>query len=143
MRKVALWRSMATVQIDRQHVLTKKEKAVMRIVYQEAERQNGSCLLSPIDILEKIPLDIPFEENELDQTLRNLEIDEYFDVIRSDKKGELVYCINMQKKGLQFARVEHAFKSNLALKIALTLGLSVVTALIGVGIRALVKLITK
>lgn len=130
---------MATVQIDRQHVLTKKEKAVMRIVYQEAERQNGSCLLSPIDILEKIPLDIPFEENELDQTLRNLEIDEYFDVIRSDKKGELVYCINMQKKGLQFARVEHAFKSNLAL----TLGLSVVTALIGVGIRALVKLITK
>lgn len=69
---------MATVQIDRQHVLTKKEKAVMRIVYQEAERQNGSCLLSPIDILEKIPLDIPFEEDELDQTLRNLEIDEYF-----------------------------------------------------------------
>lgn len=64
-------------------------------------------------------------------------------MIRSDKKGELVYCINMQKKGLQFARVEHAFKSNLALKIALTLGLSVVTALIGVGIRALVKLITK
>ena len=120
---------MATVQIDRQHVLTKKEKAVMRIVYQEAERQNGSCLLSPIDILEKIPLDIPFEEDE---------IDEYFDVIRSDKKGELVYCINMQKKGLQFARVEHAFKSNLALKIMLTLGLSVVTALIGVGIRYLV-----
>lgn len=79
-----------------------------------------------------------FEEDELDQTLRNLEIDEYFDVIRSDKKGELVYCINMQKKGLQFARVEHAFKSNLALKIMLTLGLSVVTALIGVGIRYLV-----
>lgn len=44
----------------------------------------------------------------------------------------------MQKKGLQFARVEHAFKSNLALKIMLTLGLSVVTALIGVGIRYLV-----
>ncbi|MGN0744452.1 MAG: hypothetical protein ACI4MZ_04180 [Christensenellales bacterium] len=132
---------MASVQIDRQHVLTKKEKAVMRIVYQEAERQNGSCLLTPIDILQNIPLDIPFEEDELDQTLRNLEIDEYFDVIRSDKKGELVYCINMQKKGLQFARVEHAFKSNLALKIMLTLGLSVVTALIGVGIRYLLRVL--
>ncbi|MFH4094669.1 hypothetical protein WAI78_20675, partial [Acinetobacter baumannii] len=89
------------------------------------------------DILKNIPLDIPFEEDELDQTLRNLEIDEYCDVIRSDEKGELVYCINMQKKGLQFPRVEHAFKSNLALKIMLTLGLSVVTALIGVGIRYL------
>lgn len=49
-----------------------------------------------------------------------------------------MYCINMQKKGLQFARVERAFKSNLLFKILLTLGLSVVTALIGVGIRQLV-----
>lgn len=126
------------VQVDRQHVLTKKEKAVMRVVYQEADKQDGSCLLTPIDILEKIPLDIEFDENELDGVLKNLEIDEYFDVTRSDKRGELVYCINMQKKGLQFARVERAFKSNLTFKILLTLGLSVVTALIGVGIRQLV-----
>lgn len=126
------------VQVDRQHVLTKKEKAVMRVIYQEADKQDGSCLLMPIDILEKLPLDIDFEESELDVTLKNLELDEYFDVTRSDKKGELVYCINMQKKGMQFARVERAFKSNLTFKILLTLGLSVVTALIGVGIRQLV-----
>ena len=94
------------MQVERQHVLTKKEKAVMRVIYQEAEKQNGSCLLTPIDIFEKIPLDLDFEEDELDTTLRNLEIDDYFDITRSDKKGELVYCINMQKKGLQFARVE-------------------------------------
>ena len=117
------------VQVDRQHVLTKKEKAVMRVIYQEADKQNGSCLITPIEIFEKLPLDLPFEEDE---------IDDYFDITRSDKKGELVYCINMQKKGLQFARVERAFKSNLVFKILLTLGLSVVTALIGVGIRQLV-----
>ncbi len=126
------------VQVDRQHVLTKKEKAVMRVVYQEAEKQNGSCLLMPIDIFEKLPLDLDIEESELDPIMRNLEIDEYFDITRSDKKGELVYCINMQKKGMQFARVERAFKSNLIFKILLTLGLSVVTALIGVGIKMLV-----
>ena len=85
------------MQVERQHVLTKKEKAVMRVIYQEAEKQNGSCLLTPIDIFEKIPLDLDFEEDELDTTLRNLEIDDYFDITRSDKKGELVYCINMQK----------------------------------------------
>ncbi len=129
------------VQIDRQHVLTKKEKAVMRVVYLEADKQNGSCLLTPIDIFEQLPLDIAFEEDELDVILRNLEIDDYFDVTRSDRKGELVYCINMQKKGLQFARVERAFKSNLTFKIILTLLLSVGTALIGVGIRALVNLL--
>ena len=30
------------VQVDSQHVLTKKEKAVMRVIYQEADNQNGS-----------------------------------------------------------------------------------------------------
>lgn len=131
------------VQIERQHVLTKKEKAVMRVVYKEADKQNGACLLTPIDIFEQLPLDIPFEEEELDLILRNLEIDDYFVLTRSDKKGELVYCINMQKKGLQFARVERAFKSNLRLKIFLTLALSVGTALIGVAIRQLVAYILK
>lgn len=126
------------VQVERQHVLNKKEKEVMRVIYQEADKQDGSCLLAPIDILEKLPLDLEFEESELDVTLKNLEIDEYFDVTRSDRKGELVYCINMLKKGRQFARVERAFKSNLAFKILLTLGLSVVTALIGVGVRQLI-----
>ncbi len=134
---------MGVVQIERQHVLTKKEKAVMRVIYKEADKQNGACLLTPINIFEQLPLDIPFEEEELDVILKNLEIDDYFLLTRSDRKGELVYCINMQKKGLQFARVERAFKSNLRFKIFLTLALSVGTALIGVAIRALVDYILK
>ena len=85
------------VQVERQHVLTKKEKAVMRVIYQEADKQNGSCLITPIEIFEKLPLDLPIEEDELDTTLRNLEIDDYFDITRSDKKGELVYCINAKE----------------------------------------------
>lgn len=124
--------------VDKQHILTKKEKAVMRVVYQEADKQDGSCLLSPIDIFVKLPLDLDIEEEELDLILRNLQIDEYFDVTRSDKKGELVYCINMQKKGLQFARVERAFKSNLTFKILLALGMCVVTTLVSIGIRMLI-----
>lgn len=129
------------VQIERQHVLTRKEKAVMRVVYQEAEKQNGACLLTPIDIFVQLPLELDFEEDELDLILRNLEIDDYFNVTRSDRKGELVYCINMQKKGLQFARVERAFKSNLILKFLVTIGMTVVTALIGFGIKRLIEYI--
>ena len=124
--------------VDKQHILTKKEKAVMRVVYQEADKQDGSCLLSPIDIFVKLPLDLDIEEEELDLILKNLQIDEYFDVTRSDRKGELVYCINMQKKGLQFARVERAFKSNLTFKILLALGMWVVTTLVSIGIRMLI-----
>lgn len=88
------------VQVDRQHVLTKKEKAVMRVIYQEADKQNGSCLITPIEIFEKLPLDLPFEEDELDTTLRNLEIDDYFDITRSDKKRRTRVLHQHAKEGL-------------------------------------------
>lgn len=127
------------MQLERQHVLTKKEKAVMRVIYKEADKQSGACLLTPIDIFTQLSLDLDFEEHELDVALRNLEIDDYFDVTQSDKKGELVYCINMHKKGLQFARVERAFKSNLRFKILLTIGTAIMSALIGFGIKFLLN----
>lgn len=123
--------------LERQHVLTKKEKAVMRVVYKDADKQNGACLLTPIDIFSQIPLDLDFEESELDVTLRNLEIDDYFDLTRSDKKGELVYCINMHKKGLQFARVERAFKSNVMFRILLAVATGLVSAAAGWGLKVL------
>ena len=121
--------------LEKQHVLTKKEKAVMRVIYHEADKQSGACLLTPIDIFSQVPLDLDFEEHELDIALRNLEIDDYFDVTRSDKKGELVYCINMHKKGLQFARVERAFKSNLIFRILLAVATGLTSAAVGWGLK--------
>ena len=130
--------------LERQHVLTKKEKAVMRVIYKEADKQSGACLLTPIDIFTQVPLDLDFEENELDVALRNLEIDDYFDITRSDKKGELVYCINMHKKGLQFARVEKAFKSNVMFRILLAVATGLTSAAVGWGLKALLtELLTK
>ena len=123
--------------LEKRHVLTKKEKAVMRVIYHEADKQSGACLLTPIDIFSQVPLDLDFEEHELDIALRNLEIDDYFDVTRSDKKGELVYCINMHKKGLQFARVERAFKSNLIFRILLAVATGLTSAAVGWGLKAL------
>ena len=123
--------------LEKQHVLTKKEKAVMRVIYHEADKQSGACLLTHIDIFSQVPLDLDFEEHELDIALRNLEIDDYFDVTRSDKKGELVYCINMHKKGLQFARVERAFKSNLIFRILLAVATGLTSAAVGWGLKAL------
>lgn len=125
------------MQLERQHVLTKKEKAVMRVIYHEADKQNGACLLTPIQIFSQIPLDLDFEERELEIAMRNLEIDDYFDLTCSDKKGELVYCINMHKKGLQFARVERAFKSNVMFRILLAAATGLTSAMVGWGLKAL------
>lgn len=125
------------MQLERQHVLTKKEKAVMRVIYRSADQQSGACLLTPNEIFCEIPLDLDFEEQELDVALRNLEIDDYFDLTRSDKKGELVYCINMHKKGLQFARVERAFKSNVLFRILLAAATGLTSAMVGWGLKVL------
>ena len=75
------------INLERQHVLTKKEKNVMRVIYQAADKKNGVCLISPIEIFEKLPLDIEYEEEELDTIMSNLAIDDYFDLTRSDKKA--------------------------------------------------------
>jgi len=125
--------------LEKQHILTKEEKAVMRLVYDVAEKNNGMCLLTPIEIFEGISLDVEIRESELWTILRNLEIDDYFDVTPSERKGELVYAINMHQKGLAYARVEKAFKNNLAFKIGLTIGLACLSALIAVSLRLIFK----
>ena len=126
------------INLERQHVLTKKEKNVMRVIYQAADKQSGTCLLSPIEIFEKLPLDIEYEEAELDTIMSNLAIDDYFDLTRSDKKGELVYCINMKQKGLAFARVERAFRSNVTFRLLLALGCGICSGLAAMGLRYLI-----
>ena len=93
--------------LERQHVLSKKERAVM--------------------------------EKELDAALGALELDDYFDVTPSDKKGELVYCINMHRKGLAYARVEKAFKSNLKFKILLALAGGVCSGDAAWGVKLLIQ----
>ena len=128
--------------LERQHVLTKKERAVMRTVYQAADKKSGVCLLSPIELFDRLSLDLDFDEEELDGTLRNLEIDDYFDITRSDKRGELVYCINMHQKGLAFDRVEKAFKSNLKFKIILAIVGGVCSGAAAWGIKLLIQQIS-
>ncbi len=125
--------------LERQHVLTKKEKEVMRVVFNQSDKQSGVCLLTPIDFFSKIPLDLEIKEDELEPTLRALEVDGYFDITLSDKKGELIYCINMNQKGLAFARVEKAFRKNLRFRLLLALICGMASAVAGVIIRLIFK----
>jgi len=121
--------------LERQHVLSKSEQAVMRAVLRATDKNTGACLLTPIDIFQSIPLDVSIEENELDSILRDLEIDDYFELIRSEKKGELVYCLNLHKKGLQYARVEKTFKSNVIFRLVFACCTATVGAIVGCIIK--------
>ena len=132
------------INLEKQHVLTKKEKNVMRVIYEVADKKNGTCLISPIEIFKELPLDIEYEEEELDTIMSNLALDDYFDLTRGEKKGELVYCINMRKKGLAFARVERAFRSNVTFRLLLAVGCGICSGLAAMGLKALIEyLLTK
>jgi len=123
--------------LEKQHVLTKKERAVMYYIFNEAVKSDGVCLLRPVDIFSNLSLDLDFEQNELDATLKALELDDFFDVTYSDKKGEFFYVINLHQKGFAYMRVEKAFRANVRFKVLITVVMALITVAITLGLRML------
>ena len=127
--------------LDRQG-LSKKEKAVMRALFNEAKLRNGVCLATPIDILSEIPYSLDFKEEELAPILKVLEIDDYFDFVEVDKKGELVYCITLHKKRLNFQRWQELFRKSVYFKIGITIVFACFSTLIGTLIKLIISAIS-
>lgn len=125
--------------LEKDATLTKKEKAIMRYVYNEASKNKGVCIMRPVDVYSNVSYDLAFEADELEPTLKNLELDDYFDLTKTDKRGELYYCINMHKRGLAFARDEASFKKKLAFKISIAVISGALTAVVGWLIKFLLN----
>ena len=123
--------------LEKQHVLTKKERAVMRAVYLAADKKSGVCLLSPIDLFDSLSLDLDFDEDELDATLAGLELDDYFDIIDSDRKGEKMYVITLHPNGEAFPRTQLQVRRSIAFKIGLSVGGAIVTFLVGLLLNSI------
>lgn len=78
--------------------LTKKEKAVMWAIFNAAENGDGVAILKPVDILRAIPFKIEFAKEELEPTLKALELDEYIDFVQADKDGEKTIASTLKTK---------------------------------------------
>lgn len=85
-------------------MLSKKEKAVMKAIYVESVKKNGTCLMRPIDILKNMTYKIEFPSEELTKIIKDLELDDYYEVIDTEKKGEKLYCFTLHQKGYAFSR---------------------------------------
>ncbi len=123
--------------LDKEHILTKKEKAVMSLIFKEASKSDGVCLLRPVDIFQNLSYELNFEENELKMTLNALALDDYFEITETDKKGEFFYCISLCKKGLAYARTERDFKKSIGLKVVITIA----SSLIAVTVTAILRFV--
>lgn len=101
-------------------MLNKKEKTVLKTILNLSAGKDA-CLISPTDILKRIPYNINISKRDFKDILQTLEYDGYLEIIESDNKGEKVYCITLTTKGQGFNRELIHYKRTIYFKIGLTL----------------------
>lgn len=117
-------------------MLTKFEDKIMNAIYCSCKGKSG-CLLTPDDILSLSGVRGSVNYEKLDKILDSLELDDYFDIIISDRKGEKVYCITLHEKGQGYTRQKTIIKRNLGFKLIIT----VIFALISFAVTFVLKAI--
>lgn len=119
-------------------VLNKKEKVLMDVIYGAASQKTGQCLITPVDILSKIPYKVNFREEDLPAVLDALSIDGYFEYESANRKGDTVYLISLKEKGLAYARDKKAARIKLYWRIGTTIAFALLGYLIKVIISAII-----
>lgn len=107
-------------------VLGKKERVLMDVIYKEASTSSsGQCLMSPVDILSKIPYKVDFREADLEENMNQLMLDNYFDYEKAKKtNGDLMYIITLRDNGLSYQRDKLVARRKLIIRIALTIAIA-------------------
>ena len=118
-------------------MLNRREKIVMQYLFDTCMSNGDKCLLSAKEISVAVYSKVDWTEYEVDQIINNLALDEYLNVIHSDKKGQTVYCISLAEKGKAFARERHNSKVTTNMLILRTVLLAVLSFVIGLILKAI------
>ena len=84
-------------------MLNKREVEVMNRVY-ELCHERGVCLISPAELLSLLPLRRKYTEEQVEGILQELALDDYFELLSSERKGEKMYVISLRANGYAFKR---------------------------------------
>ena len=115
-------------------MLTRKEFEIMGAVYSLC-RDKGVCLISPAEILALLSPRRKYTEEDLENTLNELALDNYFELLSSERKGEKMYVITLHAEGRAFKRYSVQMKRDFALKIGWAVTSAVVAFLVGVVLK--------
>lgn len=110
-------------------MLSRKEKYIMEYLYQRCTGKN-SCLINPREIITFASDRYIMYPPEVEKIVTNLVYDNYIDVAKSDKKGEMVYCVSLKLKGQGFHRELVNIKRSTAVNIGRTVLLAILSFLI-------------
>lgn len=96
-------------------------------------------LVSPYEILAVLPEKAKFDEEKLERVLSSLELDGYFELVFSDRKGEKTYCIHMHEAGLAFRRQDVKRRRDLVVRLLLAGVCGLLSAAIGLLLKAILS----
>lgn len=118
-------------------MLNKKEKIVMRIIYDKTANKRKATIVTEDEIFDEIPERAKISRDQMNEILQKLALDDYFELIRSEKRGQPVLVITLAKNGEAFEREVEKDKRNLHQKLVITVICAIITAVVGVIIRAI------
>lgn len=115
-------------------MLSKQESEVMNVVY-NLSAEKGICLVSPTELLDLLPAKRSYTEDSLDKVLSELALDDYFELLSSERKGEKMYVISLRSNGYAFKRYYTQIKRDVALKLGWAIASAVVAFLVGLILK--------
>ncbi len=116
--------------------LNRKEEEVMNAVFTLAGGKE-SFLVSPQEIMALLPPKAGYDEERLECVLRALELDGYFQLTPSERKGEKTYVIHLLGEGLAYKRSGAQRKRALYMRIGLTVAFAVLSFAVGMILKAI------
>ncbi len=115
-------------------MLSRREAEVMNAVYTLCH-EKGVCLIAPSELLSILPPRKKFTEEQLDRILAELSLDDYFELLSSDRKGEKMYVISLRTNGYAFKRYAAQARRDAAVKIFWAVASAVVAFLVGLVLK--------
>lgn len=117
-------------------MLNRRENEVMNTVYSLCH-EKGICLISPAELLSLLPARKKYTEEQLERILGELALDNYFELLSSDRKGEKMYVISLRSNGYAFKRCYVQMRRDFTVKIFWTVASAVLAFLVGCVLKRL------
>lgn len=108
----------------------------MQIIYDKAVNKRA-VILTEDEIMSCVPPKSKITLCDMRNIIKQLAMDNYFEVIHSDKKGQPVLVITLTRNGEAFERELTQQKRNIRQKLAITVICAIITAVVGIVIRSI------
>ena len=111
-------------------MLSRKENEVMNAIYSLC-CEKGICLISPSELLSLLPSKKGFTEETLERIMNELALDNYFELLSSERKGEKMYVISLRANGYAYKRCALQEKRKIAVKLLWAVASAIVAFFVG------------